>query len=751
MSPQGQGDLRAAEPLPGPPRGARIVGLWSPNPPPSSGVGPKFAPVPQRPRSHQLEEESRQAFAAALPSRWVVRPVNPDYGLDCSVEIFDADEKATARSFSVQLKGTDEPDLSRALGSIRFSRETADYYRAQRLPVLIVRYHAPTGRLFARWFHAYNPHIARKGLKADAKSVRFQLYEQDEVGADFAERVEAGLEGFLKFRSPELPLPLRVAVTPTAPGATPDAHRAAFSLRRVLGGESDVVTVEVRDPAPDDPSITLEPDRVVVSLADVASVTLDREGIGDEGADEYAADLTLGLTVALTYVGQANLAAQLAAAVGSSSTVIADPEVAFTIAGAMFRSQRIREAIQLADALDASANEDVRFSSFALLTVLLAARKARLQPDERELALAAAERRLERREQRGDSDAVAAEAYSLGMLHKRLNEADAAIPRFRTAAENDETYLARDYYHADFAGVLFESGDYSAAAHHYERAIELGKDGIYYALHADALLFLGRYTEARDRLDQYLGETPGPEGAEWRLKAKTIRLLIETVGSEQARNPGAADRVLNAWNFEDGPDMSPEDAWVSCEEALVHDACSGEAWFRLGLLAIMRRGEPTDGGLYSVAGATLGRHLPGVWSNAALSTNPADPDTMSDIFYAAYRLNGNAFIDQITDAISGAEHLQEDRDRLVTLLDRAVVAVDSRQADEGFVIRMKGEDGEMRELLFGSDEQAELATPPQPTQARWQPPPMNVPGKRKGERRRNRKTHGKNKKRKRRR
>ncbi len=107
--------------------------------------------MPQRPRSHQLEEESNRTFESHLPSRWVARRMHPDYGLDYTVEIFDADEKGTGLSFHVQLKATDESDLDRALGSVRFPRETADYYRSQTLPVLIVRYHAPSKQLFGRW------------------------------------------------------------------------------------------------------------------------------------------------------------------------------------------------------------------------------------------------------------------------------------------------------------------------------------------------------------------------------------------------------------------------------------------------------------------------------------------------------------------------------------------------------------------------------------------------------------------------
>ena len=232
----------------------------------------------------------------SLPAEWTFQKVSDDYGIDWHVEIFEGGA-ATGRSFQAQLKGTDEPEIGRALGSVRFRRDTAEYYREQRLPVLIVRYHAPTGRLFARWFHAYNPRIARAGLKPDAKTVGFQLYEQDEVGPDLATRLRAGLEGFLKFRSPELALPLAIAVAPTLAGESSDAHRASLALRRVLAPVKDLLTVDVRAPAPDDPSITLEPKRAIVSLADVASVTLDRDGPGDVDADANAADLLMALAV----------------------------------------------------------------------------------------------------------------------------------------------------------------------------------------------------------------------------------------------------------------------------------------------------------------------------------------------------------------------------------------------------------------------------------------------------------------------
>ena len=59
-----------------------------------------------RSRSHVIEEESRRAFNRAIPAEWVVRPQNPDYGLDKQVQIFK-DNQATPFFFFVQLKSSD--------------------------------------------------------------------------------------------------------------------------------------------------------------------------------------------------------------------------------------------------------------------------------------------------------------------------------------------------------------------------------------------------------------------------------------------------------------------------------------------------------------------------------------------------------------------------------------------------------------------------------------------------------------------
>src|SRR5436190_15060219 len=113
--------------------------------------------MPHRPRSHEIETKSRNAFRAAVPTRWVVRDVDQDYGIDLEVELFDDEGIATGQRFFVQLRATDDVRLERAL-AVRLSLDALSYYRSSDAPVLIVRYHVPTGQIFSRWAHTYDPY-----------------------------------------------------------------------------------------------------------------------------------------------------------------------------------------------------------------------------------------------------------------------------------------------------------------------------------------------------------------------------------------------------------------------------------------------------------------------------------------------------------------------------------------------------------------------------------------------------------------
>jgi hypothetical protein len=84
-----------------------------------------------------METESDKVFSNQVPSEWIYRKVDLDYGLDREIEIV-IDGKLTAKTLLIQLKSTESLDL--AEGVIRFSIETdkVSYYMERDVPVLLV-------------------------------------------------------------------------------------------------------------------------------------------------------------------------------------------------------------------------------------------------------------------------------------------------------------------------------------------------------------------------------------------------------------------------------------------------------------------------------------------------------------------------------------------------------------------------------------------------------------------------------------
>src|ERR1022692_1218847 len=156
-----------------------------------------------RPRSHQIEDQSRIAFERCLPKQWVYRPIRPDYGIDGVVEIFDEQGRATGKHFNVQLRATDEVNLSTAL-SVKLKIERCEYYFSLDLPVLIARFHVPTGRMFVRWFHEFDPYYSRHGKQTRTLT----LAESDEWSHRTPSHLSLDLERIRQLRSGALPSPV---------------------------------------------------------------------------------------------------------------------------------------------------------------------------------------------------------------------------------------------------------------------------------------------------------------------------------------------------------------------------------------------------------------------------------------------------------------------------------------------------------------------------------------------------------------
>jgi tetratricopeptide (TPR) repeat protein len=470
--------------------------------------------------------------------------------------------------------------------------------------------------------------------------------------------------------------------------------RVLLGLRSVLHPVSDLMTVQAGSPAADRPSIRIASERFTVALADTASITvaLEDRQIG-------SADIVCAAAYLLTRVDQNNLAAQLAVVSAGQSSLIFDFDVAFTLARAMYRAQRIADALDMIAELNDRPGPEARRAAFVLQTAVLA-RGDHLTQAEARRAVDVGRLAFERANARYEPTIAAADAYNLAKALLRTGADEDAIQAFRKASELDASYLERAYYHSELAGVLFEASDYDESAYHYGRAIDLGGRPFDRALRADALLMDGRYAEAQDEFAAYLENNSAPSDAEWRLKRRALDEVRRWGGDRQDRRPKEASARAEQVSFED-PGLTIEVALDQIGEALALDACCFPAYQRLAILSI-KQTSPTDFDTSravgpALAAAVLFRVDPDAWVGAiTVAANSGESDDyLYDLMITGLRLAGYTMV----DALLGAD--SPPRPEHVALLERAAADYESSRRPGGFVMRFPDPDaGGVVEVVF---------------------------------------------------
>lgn len=421
--------------------------------------------MPKRPRSHQLEEESRRKFRESIPSQWVIRRSDPDYGIDEQVEVFDESGSATGILFLVQLKGTDSPNLRDAL-SVPLPIETLRYYRSLDLPVMIVSYHTATNTLFWRWTHEF----AVRRDQRTKKTLTFSIPKENGWTAETPQRVRSDLETFRRLKSSELSLPIEFELKfdEATINGTP-VILIESALQEALKPLSSLIGLTSTIPLGAHPTLTVGSKTLAANLAGLSSVRFrpTQEYSSGEVTAVLPYDLLFVAAVLFDRCGHADIAAQIFSKCLYKSHFRFSPSMFFNAMGVFVRAGRISDALSLSERFLEDAQEGF-LAEMSLLPVLVADKPLNSAEDQFYLHL----RRLiiERCEKAGNIRAAAAEHYNLGnyLRSKGRTHSKAAFKHYRLAARRDPGYRKRPYFWQDLGGVLFDLERFLFAATAYD-------------------------------------------------------------------------------------------------------------------------------------------------------------------------------------------------------------------------------------------------------------------------------------------
>jgi Domain of unknown function (DUF4365) len=649
--------------------------------------------MPKRTASHVIEDESRRAFAALVPGEWVIRPVVPDYGIDKEVEVYDKNGLPTGLMFFVQLKATDTPELEAGL-KLALKISTMEYYRTLELPVMIVRYHRPTGRFFWRWSHEFKERPATPA----AKTVTVRIPPSAEWKEQTATEVEASLRVFrqLKASAPPHPIIFTLVISGAEVHGMPSSvFRSA--LLDAASTSAGIVRFTDDVPVGAHPEAAISSERLTVSLAGLRSLTLNA-GQGyptDLARTRFAHDVLSAIAYVLATAGFSNEAAEIAANHLDAGTLFSSPEVCFRVLSAMARARRVSDALRLARKLINAAKGPQLIAQ--LLTV------ARFHPDslteaEFDYLHEVMQLFIKKATELGDRATAAVAHYNLGNQLRSQGEKyrRAAFREYRLAAASDPGYLERPYFWKELAGVLFLSCHYRFSAAAYRKAVELGGDAMCTALLADALAFSGEYREALGLFRDYIRRERKAD-AEWRLKAFMLGVVVDDLGIErQKRNTTLANRLADVKGLGNG------EALNRLEAAIHADALCAFAWYNRAAKQA-ESGEPQEIFLSYLFAAICRPSDIEAWSLALLNSLNSRQNAALTIWSAqmAYRRNGHAFL-------QGLEKLAREKLPQAPITDLMNVAGEAvKQVDriKGLnVIRILGEGANYKEIFLGDEQ-----------------------------------------------
>ena len=598
--------------------------------------------MPKRPRSHQLEDESWKIFGSVIPNNWVLRKTHPDYGIDGEIEIFDKSDNSTGFIFFFQLKGTDENDLKKAL-VFRFPIETIKYYSSLQLPVLLVRYYSCSSSLYYRWSYGIDLYYSREA----SKSINVYFSEDFLWTKDTPTILEKNVNAFRKVKDSTLPLPIefRFDFSEKELFSTPIGMLES-SIRDISSTVSDIISLSSGPFDSSIPRIKITKNIILVDIFGITTFNLHLKGYPKEKILTHLPhDVLIGIAFVLHKLGHHSIAADIAEKHILSSNILSNYNLILEIINCFILSRRIDISLKLSEQiLDTEDDKDL-YKIFAIPAYAGSQMSKQESLSFKRLLLKA----IEKAKKNKYSKEVAICYYNLGNHLRGIGgwkNFKESLYHYRMAVKYEPNYKNREYFWREVAGVLFLLERYRYAERAYNRAIKLGSATNCLALHADALMFAGKYKEAYEVFKEYEKLVDKPND-EWILKRWILHKILKEIELDtQIRYR------KKALNCADMHGLSKEESIISLHQALSYDVLCGLAWFNLGVCQSSNNDYCKALVSFLIAGLVQPKDIES-WSNVIICSFNCIKHRilLPYVLRVAYHINGESILREFSKSI----------------------------------------------------------------------------------------------------
>jgi tetratricopeptide (TPR) repeat protein len=637
--------------------------------------------LPKRIRSHELESESSRKFEALLPSRWVFRRKNPDYGIDGEIEIFNDEGIATGLFINVQLKSTDAVDIKDCLKE-SFQVETLKYYSTLEYPVLIAKYSSKLDNFYFTWAHSKN----RKPVEKGQATITVRFPENNVLTMAKFFQLKGDVINYLNYRKQALRPPFHFLLSVEHS----DFGKADLLLKIIQYRAQHEVHIDVSEAEDKDAigKIVITKDDVILSIGgDAASFKFPRP----DSNEILLANLNIALAILLSQIGYDTLSAKLAAPVYKISSFFNKPDFLKGLLKALYDA---KEFEILFEACKWSINEKGYIDEILIFVALLFHHHNRISREEQILVENLYLLLIQHFTRTEDASRLGSTHYNLGNFYRSKGDHLKALHQYNRARTTWSAYAGRNYFWRELGGVLFDAGKIQCANRAYKKSIEIGEEYDVRAAYADTFIYMGLYSAAKEEFVKYYEEKAAACDPFWCLKLIALDGLIKHFGLKDGnRNRKASDRIILECPIEEHPRKE------IIEEAIKLDPTNSFPWFQLGHIYFAEKSLEKSFWAYLWTAVCSDKNLE-AWAYAFFLTfskaSKVESTThiLGNIFMAAYERNGYQFISYLFDFISNRLTIDEEmKEGLKTAI---IGMIDVLKNDKKFELRLVNDERVLR-------------------------------------------------------
>ncbi|MCB1417995.1 MAG: DUF4365 domain-containing protein [Notoacmeibacter sp.] len=434
--------------------------------------------MPKRSRSHQLEAESIRRFEQALPSRWVCRRKDQDYGVDLEVEVFDDRNEATGLIFLVQIKATDDP--AEAL-SVAMKMDRLLYLGNLDCPSIIVRYCSVDDRFHWKWFSNVVAEIGQ----SDTKTVTIRFSEADASSAADQEAIVRTLKVYRTIRLASRQLSIGLGIDERGCDS-PHSFELRCAVAEITSSCRIVGTSS--DPSECLPVVVhLDGEYLRARIDVIASIAVH---LNCFDRHEIAAQLSYVLAHFASGYQLISQARDLATLILQRRFKCQSRHVAAAVAARLCEHPILAGNLAALNGIHECQDEAYLLYVHSLLSSSLPFEElvdtvSRFYADALEFHATESPERQ------------SAIHYSFGNVLRISGAMSRAVRQYNLARRKFPDYLRRGYFLAELAAALYFRGRYRMAATLYEYAYETDAKPQVAICAGDAHLFCGHFAEAR--------------------------------------------------------------------------------------------------------------------------------------------------------------------------------------------------------------------------------------------------------------